>query len=80
FDLAAVEGDTVRILDLKNSTASVDALAERYRVQAAVYADAARAISGAAACHFALLALPSATSVPVAPIEDLDGIIARLRG
>ena len=80
FDLAAIEGGSVRILDLKNSSASVDALAERYRVQAAVYADAARAISGAAACHFALLALPSATSIPVAPIDDLEGLVARLRG
>lgn len=79
FDLAAIDGDAVRILDLKNSTASTDALAERYRVQAAVYVEAARAIAGAREGTFELLALPSSASVMVPPAEDLDGLIARLR-
>jgi ATP-dependent exoDNAse (exonuclease V) beta subunit len=79
FDLVARDGDAVRILDLKNSAASPEALAERYRVQAAVYTEAARAITGARECDFVLLALPSSTTVTVTPAEDLDGLIARLR-
>lgn len=79
FDLVARDGDAIRILDLKSSAASTEALAERYRVQAAVYVDAARAIAGARDCTFALLALPSSESVVVPPAEDLDGLIARLR-
>jgi ATP-dependent helicase/nuclease subunit A len=79
FDLVARDGDAVRILDLKNSAASPDALAERYRVQAAVYTETARAITGALECDFALLALPSSTSVTVTPAEDLEPLIARLR-
>ena len=80
FDLAARDGEAVRILDLKNSTAGVEALAERYRVQAAVYVEAARAIAGVRDGTFELLALPSSASVAVPPAEDLDGLIARLRG
>lgn len=79
FDLIAREGDAVRILDLKTSATPVVALAERYRVQAAVYGEAARAITGATDCTFTLLGLPAGESAAVTPAPDLDALIARLR-
>jgi ATP-dependent helicase/nuclease subunit A len=80
FDLAAPLDGGVRLLDVKTgAVGSGDELAERYRVQAAVYCDAARAITGAASCDFALLSLPGGSVIEVALDVDVAALIARLR-
>ncbi len=79
FDLIAREGDSVRILDLKSSAAAAETLAERYRVQAAVYTAAVRAITGTGGCSFELLVLPASESLVVVPVADIDRIITLLR-
>ena len=78
-DLIARDGEVIRILDLKSSASAVATLAERYRVQAAVYVEAVRAITGTGECRFELLVLPAGESAVVAPAADIDSIIARLR-
>ncbi len=79
FDLIARDGEVVQILDLKTSATPVTTLAKRYRVQAAVYTQAARAITGASDCRFELLVLPAGEDAPVAPADNVDTLIARLR-
>ena len=79
FDLIARDGESVRILDLKSSAAAAETLAERYRVQAAVYTEAVRAIRGTGGCSFELLVLPASESMLVVPVADIDRIIAQLR-
>jgi hypothetical protein len=79
FDLIAREGEAVRILDLKTSATAAGVLAERYRVQAAVYTEAVRAIAGAGDCDFTLLGLPAGDTARVTPAAELDALIARLR-
>jgi hypothetical protein len=79
LDLVARTGNTAQILDVKTSDASGAELAERYVVQAAVYSDAVRAITGASAVTFSLLPLPSGVAVEVTPAPSVDGIVAKLR-
>lgn len=79
LDLVAREGEAVRILDLKTSATAASVLAERYRVQAAVYTEAVRAIAGASDCDFTLLGLPAGDTARVTPAAELDALIARLR-
>lgn len=79
FDLIAREGGTVRILDLKTSATAASVLAERYRVQAAVYIEAVRAIAGVNDCDFTLLGLPAGDTARVTPAAEIDSLIARLR-
>lgn len=78
-DLIAREGEVVRILDLKSSVATARTLVERYRVQAAVYTEAVRAITGTSDCRFELVVLPAGEVAVVEPVVDLEDIIARLR-
>ncbi len=80
IDLVARAGESAHIVDVKTTTAEGATLAERYAVQAAVYADAVRAIGGASDVKFALLAVPGGTAVEVATDTDVDALIGRLRG
>jgi ATP-dependent exoDNAse (exonuclease V) beta subunit len=80
LDLAAPTERGVRILDLKTGARAAAAdLAKRYRVQAAVYRDAVRAIRGGGDATFALLALPTGTVVEVDAAEDIEALVARVR-
>jgi ATP-dependent exoDNAse (exonuclease V) beta subunit len=79
LDLVARVGDGVRIMDIKTSSAGGAELAARYAVQAAVYADAVRTITGATEVAFALLPLPSGIAVEVQPTQPVDAIVAKLR-
>ncbi len=79
FDLAARDGDSARVLDVKTSGAGASALTERYGVQAAVYTDAARAIGGAREVSFTLLTVPAGVAVAVVPAVDVGALVARLR-
>lgn len=69
----------VRILDVKTGSSGAAASAERYEIQAAVYTDAVRAITGVAHVTFALLSLPSGTVVDVEPTTDVAALVQRLR-
>jgi ATP-dependent exoDNAse (exonuclease V) beta subunit len=79
LDLVARTGNTVHILDVKTSDASGTELAARYAVQAAVYSDAVRAITGASDVTFTLLPLPSGVAVEVTPMQPVEAIVAKLR-
>ena len=83
LDLAAPTGTGesagVRILDVKTGTAGADELAERYEVQAAVYMDAVRSITGRGDVSFALLSLPSGAVVEISPTTDVGALVQRLR-
>ncbi len=79
LDLVARDGDAVRVVDVKTSSADASVLAERYGVQAAVYTEAVRAIAGAGQVSFALLTVPAGVAADVTPAQDVGGLVARLR-
>lgn len=79
LDLAARADGTVRLLDVKTSGEDANALARRYEVQAAVYSDAVRAITGVREVRFTLLTVPAGTAVEVTPTTGVEGLVARLR-
>jgi ATP-dependent helicase/nuclease subunit A len=79
IDLAARDGMVARVVDVKTSAAGATVLAERYDIQAAVYADAVRAIAGAGQVSFTLLAVPAGVAVDVVPTGDVETLVARLR-
>ncbi len=83
LDLVAptTDGRGARILDVKAGELTGDAAAQRYAMQAAVYVDAVRAISGAEEVSFALLSLRSGDVTPIlAPSQSaLTDLIRRLR-
>lgn len=79
MDLAAREGDAVRILDVKTTTAGGAHLAERYAVQAAVYADAVAAIGAGHTVRFSLLTVPACERIDVPLQADVGALVARLR-
>ncbi len=80
LDLIAMRNGAARILDLKTgATTEGLVLAERYRVQAAVYTEAVRAIAGVDT-HFALLSTSDGTTIEVPPGSvDLPLLLSRLR-
>jgi ATP-dependent exoDNAse (exonuclease V) beta subunit len=81
LDLVAPTERGVRILDLKTGARAAAAdLATRYRVQAAVYLDAVRAIRGAGDATFALLTLPAGAVVEVDGTENVEALVAGVRG
>ncbi|MDP1890761.1 MAG: PD-(D/E)XK nuclease family protein, partial [Gemmatimonadaceae bacterium] len=79
MDVAARSGGTVQILDVKTTTSGGAHLAERYAIQAAVYADAAAAIGGASDVRFTLLTVPAGERVDVPRSVDVSALVARLR-
>jgi ATP-dependent exoDNAse (exonuclease V) beta subunit len=79
LDLAARNGDSAQILDVKTSNAPAAELAERYAVQAAVYCDAVRAVTGAHDVTFSLLPVPSGVAIDVRPTQSVEAIVAKLR-
>ena len=79
LDLAAHNGDSAQILDVKTSNAPAAELAERYAVQAAVYCDAVRAITGAGDVTFSLLPVPSGVAVEVQSTQSVEAIVTKLR-
>ncbi len=81
LDLIAMRGGAARILDLKTgATTDGDVLAERYRVQAAVYSEAVRAIAGVDT-RLALLSTSDGRTIEVdASGVDLAELLAKLRG
>ena len=64
---------------MKTSDAPGSELAERYGVQAAVYCDAVRAITGAGEVTFSLLPVPSGVAVDVRTTQSVEAIVAKLR-
>lgn len=79
MDVAARAGAEVRILDVKTTASGGTHLAERYAVQAAVYADAAAAIGNTTNVHFTLLTVPACDRVDVPVAVDVIALVARLR-
>lgn len=79
LDLAARDGATARLLDVKTTSGSAAQMAERYSVQAAVYADAVQAISGVTAVTFTLLTVPAGESAVVTTGTDMAALVAKLR-
>ena len=80
LDLVAMQDGAARILDVKSGSLKGDALlADRYRVQAAVYLDAVRSIAGAPA-SFALLSARDGRVVEVAGDDrTVAPLVRRLR-
>ena len=81
IDLIAMQNGVAQILDLKTgSERDAQRLSDRYRVQAAVYLDAVRALSGQDA-RFMLLRTEDGSAVPVdADNVDVMRLISQLRG
>ena len=79
LDLAAREGSLARLLDVKTTSNPVEQLAGRYAVQAAVYADAVRAIGEASEVTFTLLTVPAGATTEVTSGVDVAGLVAQLR-
>ncbi len=79
LDLVALGATRARVVDVKASTASPPELARRYAVQAAVYLDAVRAISGAAEATFTLISATNGESVEVVPTANVSELVATLR-
>lgn len=79
LDLAARDGPLATLLDVKTTSNAVEQLAGRYAVQAAVYADAVRAIGGASAVTFTLLTVPAGASAVVPTDTEVAGLVATLR-
>ncbi len=80
LDLIALHGGTARILDVKTGAAKSDsALADRYRVQAAVYQEVVHAIAGWPTA-FSLLSTSDGRETPVtATGVELSSLLAELR-
>lgn len=79
LDLAALEPAPARIVDVKVSHSAPAELADRYRVQAAVYLDAVRAISGAAQATFTLVSATNGEAVVVEPTAQIADLVTALR-
>lgn len=79
MDVAARANGAIRVLDVKTTATGGARLAERYAVQAAVYADAAAAIGGASDVRFTLLTVPACERVDVPRSVDVSALVARLR-
>ncbi|MCX5765057.1 MAG: hypothetical protein NTU67_10630, partial [Gemmatimonadetes bacterium] len=60
-------------------SAGAGALAERYSIQAAIYADAARAIGGASDVRFTLVSVPSGVTTDVVPTDDVPALVMAVR-
>jgi ATP-dependent helicase/nuclease subunit A len=80
IDLIARDGAVARVLDIKTGGGDdAAALSQRYRVQAAVYASAVRAIAG---CHstFALLRTTDGSEIPIETAGvDVPALIDAMR-
>lgn len=79
IDLAALDGDSIQLLDVKTTGSDGAVLAAHYHVQASVYCAAVRAISGISLVEFSLLPVPSALVVPVNGDADIMSLVAQLR-
>jgi ATP-dependent exoDNAse (exonuclease V) beta subunit len=79
LDLASMDDRSARIVDVKSSSAGAGALAERYSIQAAIYADAARAIGGASDVRFTLVSVPSGATTDVVPTDDVPALVMAVR-
>ena len=80
LDLIALHDGTARILDVKTGAAKSDgALADRYRVQAAVYQEVVHAVAGWPTA-FSLLSASDGRETPVtATSVELSSLLAELR-